>query len=245
MFCPVCGKEMQGNKCEACGYTETQNQFMQNQQIPNQPMPNQPMQNQPIYITAPPPKKNHGCLIAVLVVIAFFFLIIIVGSGSDDDDKKTEESKAPVMVSGLDSKKDGAGGSKDKVSVSKADDDKKEDDDKLETTVKLHNSYLTKDYEGKDVLVVEYEYTNGEDEPESFMWAFDAKAYQNGIECDNMVFLDFDEDLENDNADKEIQPGVTCIVAETYLLQDMSDVELKVTDFVFDDEYLSETIKLQ
>lgn len=242
MFCPNCGNEMQGNKCEACGYTESQNQSMQNQQIPNQPMT-----NQPIYITAPPPpKKKHGCLIAVLVVIAFFFLIIIAGSGSDDDDKKTEESKAPVMVSGLDSKKDEADESKDKVSVSKADDDKKEDDDKVETTVKLHNSYLTKDYKGRDVLVVEYEYTNGEDEPKAFMWEFDANAYQNGIECDNIVFLEYDEELENDNSDKEIQPGVTCIVAETYLLQDMSDVELKVTGFAFDeDEYLSETIKLQ
>ncbi len=26
MFCPNCGKEMQGNRCEACGYTDTPQQ---------------------------------------------------------------------------------------------------------------------------------------------------------------------------------------------------------------------------
>lgn len=115
-------------------------------------------------------------------------------------------------------------------------------DDSQETYVKIVNHFLSKDYEDKDILVVEYEFYNGSDEPESFVWNFSDKAFQNGIECDDMVFGC--DDIDSQRSMNEIQPGTTYTVSAGYHLSDMSDVTIEVTDLFGDTKYISETISL-
>lgn len=112
-----------------------------------------------------------------------------------------------------------------------------------ETSVKVTGHHMSKDYNDEDVLIVDYEYYNGSDEAKSFMINFSAKAFQNGIECDDTV-IGCDE-IDSEKIMNEIQPGVTLNFSRGYHIVDMSDVEIKVEGTLFDDtEYVSEIISL-
>lgn len=111
-----------------------------------------------------------------------------------------------------------------------------------ETSIKIIGHKLSKDYKDQDVLVVDYEFYNGNDKPESFIFAFSDKAFQNGVECDDSVFGCDDVDSQSQMSD--IQPGVTIKVSVGYHIKDTSDVSIIVQDFITDKEYLSETVSL-
>lgn len=112
-----------------------------------------------------------------------------------------------------------------------------------ETSLKITGHHMGKDYKDEDILIVDYEYYNGSDEPESFMVNFSAQAFQNGVECDDTV-IGCDE-IDSEKIMSEIQPGVTLNFSKGYHITDMSDVEIKVNGTLFDDtEYVSEIISL-
>lgn len=50
------------------------------------------------------------------------------------------------------------------------------------STVKIAAANIVQDGDNT-ILVIDYEFYNGEDEAEAFMYNFSDKAYQNGIEC--------------------------------------------------------------
>lgn len=109
-----------------------------------------------------------------------------------------------------------------------------------ETSVTITNHYITKDYEDKDVLVVEYDFYNGEDEACSFAITCVAKAFQSGIECNNMIF-GVDE-ITDDAMLADIQPGVTAHIVQGYNLTDSSEVTIEVKSLFGDKTYLTENI---
>ena len=112
-----------------------------------------------------------------------------------------------------------------------------------ETYVKVTGHHMSKDYKDDDVLIVDYEYYNGSDEAKSFFTNFSDKAFQNGVECDDMV-LGCDE-IDLNKPVNSIQPGVTLTFSKGYIVSDMSDVEIKVEGIILDDtEYVSEIISL-
>lgn len=113
--------------------------------------------------------------------------------------------------------------------------------DIAETSIKIKDHFLTKDYADADVLVVNYEFYNGEDSAKGFSFMFTDKAYQNGVECDSTVICD---EVDTQTQLNEIQPGVTYTVSVGYHISDMSDVEIEVTDLFGSKEYLTETISL-
>lgn len=112
-----------------------------------------------------------------------------------------------------------------------------------DTTVRILEHHISKDYDGKDVLVVSYEFYNGFDEATSFMWGFEDKAFQNGIECDSTVIGC--DDIDSQTQMNEIQPGVTYTVTVGYHITGNSDVQIEVQELLGSEKYLSETISLQ
>lgn len=112
----------------------------------------------------------------------------------------------------------------------------------VETSIKITGHLLSKDYEGSDVLVVNYEFYNGEDSANGFSYMFNDKAYQNGVECDSMVIGCDDVDAQSQL--NKIQPGVSYIVSVGYHISDKSDVEIEVKDLLGTKDYLNETISL-
>ena len=106
--------------------------------------------------------------------------------------------------------------------------------------VTIDDSRLTKDYQGKPALVVDFTFTNNSDEAANFMFATRAKAFQNGIELESAMIMD-DKKYDSANSMKDIKPGKSLKVQQAFELDNKKDdVELEVTELLsFDDTPLA------
>jgi len=101
---------------------------------------------------------------------------------------------------------------------------------------------LDKDWEGKKIAVVTYEFTNNSDENNSFSFAVSAKVFQNGVELSDSYF----NDVDSENHLKEIKPGVTIKVQCAYELEDTSPIEIEIEElFSFGDKKVCKTFELK
>ena len=67
------------------------------------------------------------------------------------------------------------------------------------------------------------------------------KAFQNGVQCDSAYILEENEAINNYM--KEIQPGTSLEICQTFKLADMSEVTIEASDFVsFDDKKAKEVM---
>lgn len=103
---------------------------------------------------------------------------------------------------------------------------------------------LGKDYSGNDVAIVTFTWTNNSDDTTSFALSVYASVFQNGIQCDSAFMVD---DADNDRYMSKVRPGTTVTVEMSYELQDLSDIEIEVTElFSFSDDIIaSGTYSLQ
>ena len=108
-----------------------------------------------------------------------------------------------------------------------------------QTSVKITGTRTGKDWSGNDILIVDYEFYNGTNENQMFVTYFDDKAYQNGVECDDVVFS---SDYDADNLLKEVQPGYSITVSKAYVLTDFSTVTISVKKLFSGEEYVSQTV---
>lgn len=118
--------------------------------------------------------------------------------------------------------------------------------EETEFQVELLGTSVSQDYEGKPVLVVEYNFTNNSDEAQSFIFACQDKAFQNGIECDDTVIGC--DDIDSQQQMNEIQQGTTYALKIGYHLQDTTspvDIEVTSLDFINEDTLLKQTVNLQ
>lgn len=113
-----------------------------------------------------------------------------------------------------------------------------------ETSVTLLQWQLGKDRKDRDVIIFDFDFYNGEDEAEAFIWNFQVKLFQNGVECDDVYSVQMDN-YDIGLGQKEIMPGYNMTVQDAFVLSDMSEVQLIVSDFWGDKEYINETITLQ
>lgn len=89
---------------------------------------------------------------------------------------------------------------------------------------------IKKDYDGNNCLVLYYDFTNKDSEPQSAIWAdYGITIFQNGVQCDT-AFVWEDRDNSMDNYSKEVTQGTTLNVACSYELQDMSDVSIRIEE---------------
>lgn len=176
-------------------------------------------------------------LLTVLLVASMCLCLTACGGSSDDkkDDKKTEEADAKK-----DDKKD------DKKDEKK---DEEPDDGIINFDGKDYNVTYSRhevgtDYEGNPCLFYYYNYTNNEDKASSVMTAATIKAFQNGVECDSAYVTEENEAITNYM--KEIQPGTTLEICQTFKLSDTSEVTIEASDFIsLDDKKDTQIIALQ
>ena len=114
--------------------------------------------------------------------------------------------------------------------------------------VVIDSCRLSKYYSGKLVVIVKYIYTNVSDEnPTSFMIAFDEAVYQSGVGLNEAYILDDSAKYSADNQMKEIKKGATLEVEVAYELNDTTtDIEVEVKElFSFNDKTLTKTFKIK
>ncbi len=112
--------------------------------------------------------------------------------------------------------------------------------------VVIDSCRLAKDYEGNDVVIVKYIFTNNAEEATSFMVAFDETVYQDGIGLNETFMVDDSADYSSDNQLKEIKKGATLEVEVAYDLNDSTtDIDVEVEElFSFDDSVVKKTFSI-
>lgn len=108
--------------------------------------------------------------------------------------------------------------------------------------VTIDSARVTEDYAGKPAVIVTFTFTNNSDDKANFTFATNVEAYQNGVELDTAIVLDSDNNGLND-----IKPGASIQTERAFLLNDMSDIEVEVSELLsFNDDLLaSKTFTLE
>lgn len=102
----------------------------------------------------------------------------------------------------------------------------------------IDGARLTENFEGNQVIVITYTWTNNSDENTSFGITFNDTAFQNGVELERSVVAD--DSVDSIGYLDEVQPGATATVDMVYELEDESEVEVEVTEVVsLDDAVLA------
>ena len=105
-----------------------------------------------------------------------------------------------------------------------------------ESPVILIGKELAKDYEGKDVLVLTFEWTNLTDENTYFLLDVSVKCFQDDVALESAIMGD--DTYPTAKGITEVKPGGTIEVAEAFILSNMeSTVEIEVSPlFTFNGE---------
>lgn len=113
--------------------------------------------------------------------------------------------------------------------------------------LEIQSCRLAKDYEGKDIVIVKYSFTNNGEEAEAFYTAFEDNVYQNGIGLNEAYMVNDEYNYSSDNQTKEIQKGATLEVEVAYELNDTTtDINVEVNEFFsFDDKKITKTFSLK
>lgn len=161
--------------------------------------------------------KKISWILAVLLLCAFF--VFALGSG-ESGTADQGEGKADKQVA---------------------------DNELGDYSVTIDSCRLAKDYEGKDVVIVKYTFTNiGNDTPTAFTFAFDDNVFQNGVGLNESYFVDENDGYNSDNQLKEIKKGASLEVEIAYELDDpTTDIEVEVQElFSFSDKTIKKTFKI-
>ena len=112
--------------------------------------------------------------------------------------------------------------------------------------LEIQSCRLAKDYEGKDVVIIKYVFTNNGDDAEAFYTAFDDNVYQNGVGLNGSYVVDDAYNYSSDNQTKEIQKGATLEVEVAYELNDTTtDINVEVSELIsFEDKKITKTFSL-
>lgn len=230
MYCFKCGNPIPNGSrtCNHCGATQPpQPQY---QQVP----PPQYRQQQS------PQKKSVSPIIAIGVIFFSFigFLLLFLGGKNDSSPELTQE---PVEITTDAPEKTTKATASEATQGEDAENTEPETLKRI-TSVTMTGHHLTQNSIGDNVLVVDYDFYNGEDEPISFSWTCTDQCFQNGVECSTFVLVD-EVDTHKQTAD--VQPGITLSFSVAYKLEDMSDVNIVVKELIGDKEYINQTFSPQ
>lgn len=96
----------------------------------------------------------------------------------------------------------------------------------------------------KDILIVYFDFTNNSKDNTRAAYNYDINCFQNGVELDYPLLKVVEEE---DNIMKEIQPNTSITIAEAFILNDRSNVDLEVeahSSFI-DKKLIKKTLTLE
>ena len=111
------------------------------------------------------------------------------------------------------------------------------------TTLKYLKHEVMTDNNGREVVVVYFDFANNSKDNEAFIYNYNITCFQNGKELDYPL-ASFDVD-EYNNAARELQTGANITVARIYILEDRSDVDLEVTPWGSSKKLMKLTLKVE
>lgn len=164
-------------------------------------------------------KKNKVLSFVMAAVLVMAFCLFALGSGeSSNSDQGSGETKSTA-----------------------------EDTTKLgDFNVEIKDCRLANDYEGKDVAIITYGFTNNAEEAKAFAYTFETHVYQNGVGLNEAYVLSDSANYAGENQTKEIKKGATLDVEVAYVLNDTTtELEVEVGEmFSFDDSVVTKTFTI-
>lgn len=110
----------------------------------------------------------------------------------------------------------------------------------------IESCRLSIDYKDAPIVIVKYKFTNNGDEPASFSWSLEDRAFQDGVGLNECYTADDCANYSYDNQTKEIKKGASLYVEVAYVLNDSTtDVEIEVSElFSFSDKKITKTFSI-
>lgn len=180
-------------------------------------------------------KKLLSSVLAIAVIATFG--VMALGSGSSDSSSSNSNSSSSSSTNAT-----------SKVeSAQKSESSNQADSNKLsDYSVDIKSCRLAKDYEGKDVVIVKFGFTNNSDKATAFFTAIGTTLYQDGIGLNSAFMLADSAKYSSDNSTKSIKPGASLDVELAYELNDSkTDVEVEVKqNFSLDDKVIKKSFKI-
>lgn len=167
--------------------------------------------------------------IKVLLTILLVAIFAVCALGSGEDTSAGQGNTNETVAQGSVQKETDAQGSIGKYSVV------------------IDSCRLAKDFEGKDVIIVKYIFSNvSDDNSAAFFTTFDETVYQAGVGLNEAYILDDSANYSVDNQTKEIKKGASLEVEVAYELNDTTtDVEIEVKElFSFDDTVIAKKFSI-
>lgn len=161
-------------------------------------------------------KRNKKLLLAIIAILAFSFFAIASGSSSTDD-QGSGSATADESANNLG-----------------------------EYNLAIDSCRLAKDYEGKDIVIVKYIFTNNSDTPTSFYLTFEDNVFQDGIGLNESFVVADNANYNFDNQTKEIKKGASLEVEVAYELNDTTtDIDVEVSEaFSFSNSIVKKTFSI-
>ncbi|SDB25468.1 protein of unknown function [Pseudobutyrivibrio sp. YE44] len=102
-----------------------------------------------------------------------------------------------------------------------------------EFDVTVDNVTVTDDGEGKNLVVIDYTFTNNSSEATSFSWAVDEKLYQDNVELKSTSLPwrhPMHDEIDSSNDYTDVKAGASIQVRQVYELTSASNVEIVLID---------------
>lgn len=108
--------------------------------------------------------------------------------------------------------------------------------------ITIKSATIGKSFDGKQAVIITYDFTNNHPEATSFLSAISDIVYQNGIQLESTVISN-----DNDNWMKNIKTGATLEITRAYVLQDTTNpVDVEITELIsFSNEKITKTFDLK
>ncbi|MBE6728531.1 MAG: DUF5067 domain-containing protein [Ruminococcaceae bacterium] len=102
-----------------------------------------------------------------------------------------------------------------------------------EYEVNIKSCRLAEDYEGKNIVIVNYNFKNNSDDSTSFTIAIDDKVYQDGVGLNKCYTAAESAKYSSDNQSKNIKKGASVEVEVAYYLNDNeTPIEVECSELI-------------
>lgn len=102
-----------------------------------------------------------------------------------------------------------------------------------EFIIDIKGCRLAKDIENKDIVIINYAFTNNSENPASFTFAINDKVFQDGIGLNKCYTAAKSAEYSSENQSKSIKKGASLDVEVAYTLNDsVTPVEVECTELI-------------
>lgn len=122
-------------------------------------------------------------------IISLISALTIIMSCAACSSKEVTDKDVNKALSDLDKEYTLQNSESDNEEKTEAPTKEKESKETTEFEFEIKSTFLSKNYDDTDVLVIEYDFTNNSGKATSFTFACQDKVFQDGVECDSIKVI--------------------------------------------------------